>query len=155
MPSNRAVVFRQETRIMLANIDGTEILPLIQGKEVERLVGIFPDPETDSDNLIFAAKNAQMNALDLWLAKIQGTELIALEALPYDECWLWLASVKLHEGRMLYEQSDYIEGKSVWNIYLSASAAAEGRKISSDEYHDYAPAWSPDGTKIVYVSKSK
>ena len=153
LPQSQAVVFRRESHLMMTELRGSEVLPLIQDKTVRNILGVFSESNTNSDCVVFVADLPDMSTTGLWLAKIRESRMISLTQIPYDTHWMLLEKVPSHGERILYERKDYISGRFIWNVYLSSSLTKEGKKISFDTHHDYSPAWSLDGTKIVYISK--
>lgn len=155
LSQRKALVFRQGSQLMIADVPGTKILSLVPKKEVIHILGIFPEKNKKRDNLLFLARNPELDILDLWLAKIEGTTLCSLQQLPYDERWKRLADIHVYQEQILYEQIDYRHGQSIMNIYLKPSSTAKPRKITFDRADDRYPAWSPDGNRIVYVSADR
>ncbi len=49
------------------------------------------------------------------------------------------------------EEPDASENRDIW-IVDAVDAAAQPRRVTSNEGADYAPAWSPDGKQIAYVT---
>lgn len=152
LPQSSALVFLQGNQLMIADVQGTHIQTLIHEKAVADILGIFPGEDGKHDNLLFLAQNPELHVLDLWLAQIDGMTLLSLQQVPYDERWKRLAKVQIYQDRMLYEQIDYLNDQSVMNLYCATISTGEIRKITDDASDDRYPAWSLDGTRIVYVS---
>jgi hypothetical protein len=150
-PDQKSIIFRQGSTIMSANLSGTDLVSLIHDKKVHKILGVFADSDLDSYNLVFEEDDDI-----LWLTKIKGTEIIPPKRIPYSDYWRLLTGVHFYGEHMLYEFQDKIKKEDkqeiVWNIYLSQTPEKEGKKITTDEHNDRYPAWSPDGTKIVYAS---
>lgn len=153
IPDGTAVIFRQGTHIIHADLSGTTLTPLIQDKDVKHILGVFADAENDGYNLLFSAQKPEMPIDDIWMVRIQGTEVLSVEALPYSSHWFSLAQASLFGERMLYERQDIGDnGQQIWQIYLSQSPKKEGKRLLKDDYNNRYPAWSLDGTKIVFAS---
>jgi len=150
-PDAQSVIFCQGTKIIKTNLEGTERTILTERDNLEKILGVFPDDNDKGYHLVFS-EVAEDDRKSLWAADVQGTD-VSISPIPYDDYWLRLTRIKFHKGRMLYEQQDEVQGQKIWNIYLSDSAQEEGKKISQDDYNDRYPAWSPDGTGIVYTSE--
>jgi hypothetical protein len=152
-PDHQSIIFRQGTSIIHADLSGTTLTPLVQDKEVTHILGDSADSDNQGYNLLFSAKKPDMPIDDIWSARIQGTEIISLDPLPYNSRWFWLAQVSVFGDRMLYERQDIANnGQQVWQIYFSQSTKQEGKWLIKDNYNNRYPAWSLDGTKIVFVS---
>jgi ethanolamine utilization microcompartment shell protein EutS len=155
-PYGQSIIFLHRTTLISADLSGKQFVSLVKDKEVIQILGIFPDIDTSVYNLVFSARKPDIPVLDLWLAKIRGTDVIWLDSIPYNSHWFLLAQARIYKNRLLYEQRDKrSDGRQVWNIYLSQSLKEDGVKITSDEHNDRDPAWSLDGTKIVFVSDRK
>ena len=154
-PDGKSIVFLQGTTVISANLSGTELIPLIQDREVVKILGIVPDPDPDSYHLVFSAKGPG-SVVDQWSANIQGTGVISLRLLSGDSedfDWFLLAEVEMYGEQMLYALWD--KDRQAWDIYYSQSPEEEGTRINSDDSNARYPAWSWDGTKIVFVQTKR
>lgn len=150
-PDREAIVFRQDQALVVADLDGASIVPLIQDKTVVQLLGVVP-AAADRYQVVFTAREDSA-AQRVWLATVCGQEVLALEELPTRNEWELLSKLQTHHGRVLYEQREPVgQMQRVWNIYLKPAPEADPRKMTPDTFHDRFPAWSLDGAKIVYVS---
>jgi len=55
---------------------------------------------------------------------------------------------------VLYSKStpDLIKNKSYKNLYVTSVEGATTKQVTDGTYSDYNPIWSPDGTKIAFIS---
>ena len=148
----QSVVFRRGRSIFSANLSGTDVVPLIQDREVSKILGVIPGPDPDSYHILFSAKGSG-SVDDQWSASVHGSEVVALHLLSNDFDWFLFAEMNIYAEQMLYTLWD--RDRNAWDIYRSQSPEEEGTRLNADDSSARDPAWSLDGTKIVFVEASE
>lgn len=168
-PDGQFIILRQGTsRLVRVDLDGRNATPLVEDANLGQLIGAYAEDGAGEYALVYTTQ--QDNRISYRAARVQGDTVIPLHA-PLDErVWRLARYIRIHDGRMLYEQEDEMPGEAgdgppgsgvgtqmVFNIYLSDAAASPGERITNTYpgaalYQNRAPAWSMDGRLIVYLS---
>ncbi len=176
-PDGRFIIFRQgRTKLVRVDIEGKNPTVLLEDQALNKLLGVFPGDDEQSWWLVYS--KYQENVMSYWTAEIRGDD-VAEQRLDGED-WKLVGSVRVHQGRLLYEQEDVMalvmrddelvlaadeenteragtQAQKIFNVYLSDSPGVEGKRISNVypgaiPNHNRYPAWSRDGSMMVYVS---
>jgi len=101
------------------------------------------DWSEDGDAIIFASNRA--GAFQLWSQPVDGGEMTLVAAEGLSD----LRYPSVRNGRLAFTAAS-IE-TNVWRFELGVDAT-DGERIISSTWVDESPAWSPDGSKISFVS---
>jgi hypothetical protein len=145
---DKAILFRQGTKIIWANPAGTERTIFLASEQLRQLYGVIAE-ENGPYHLIFEEYGDK-----LFAATLQGTNVLAVTPLRFDQHWGLMSKIALRNGQILYAQKD----EGVWNIYFRPTPETESVKVTNilpavKLTQNLFPAWSPDGKQIVYASE--
>jgi hypothetical protein len=148
---DQAILFRQGTKIIRANPAGTERTIFLASEQLRQLYGVIVE-ENGLYHLIF--EESSSNGDKLFAATLQGTNVLAVTPLQFDQHWGLMSKIALRNGQILYAQKD----EGVWNIYFRPTPKTESVKVTNilpagKLTQNLFPAWSPDGKQLVYASE--
>lgn len=98
-------------------------------------------------------------AITVLLPTMLSAQTVAKRLITPQDLWAMkrLSNVELSpDGRtaaVVVQEWNIEKNKSTSNIWLVPVAGGEPRKLTTAQAGDGAPAWSPDGTRIAFVSK--
>ena len=146
-PDGRRIAFygkyddRKTWSIHIANIDGTDMQRLTHVKNVwDSAPAWSPDGKT----IVFAREypDSQKGWLEeIWLMNVDGSNQRQIEALE------GRAPYFLQDGRILFHSKT---GPS--QICIANVDGSNLIKLTDNDYNDWSPKVSPDGTQIVFLS---
>ena len=175
-PDGRSIIFRQgQTKLVRIELEGDNPTVLLEDPALNKLLGVFPGEDEQNYWLLYS--KYQDNTLNYWTAEVRAEQVT--EQQLDGEDWELAGTIRIHQGRLLYEQEEVMtlvlqddrfvladeestervgaQTQKIFNVYLGDSLDAEGTRISNTRpgaapTHNRYPAWSPDGSAIVYLS---
>ncbi|HNB52139.1 MAG TPA: hypothetical protein PK530_09360 [Anaerolineales bacterium] len=132
------------TDVFVMNTDGSDPIRLTND---EKATNSFPAWSPDGTQIMFTAYKNENN--DLYVMNADGSNVIQLTNAPTDD---W-AGVWSPDGGTVAFLSDRDNELGFYDIYLMNPDGSNVRRLTTDGgdgNNHYAPAWSPDGTKIAF-----
>ena len=154
-PDHQSIIFRQKNRIVLSNLTGSKLLPIIIDKKINQILGLLKCDDGKDYFIVYTAYKENLPVNDLWVSQVYKSSVISSQIIPYSAKWLLLSKIKFFGKKVFYEKNEIsINGKIFWQIYYSNSFNERGEKLikGNNTFSFRYPAWNLSGTKIVLVT---
>lgn len=140
-------------RIWVVNPDGTNVQKLTIHRDDDK-----PDWSPASSQIAFSRKLLRSDSdPDIWVMDADGSNLRQLtDNDRWDEEPKWSPDgtrIAFHARTIIYDSEERrFRSLDDSEIYVVNVADGTVQQLTDDEYGDYAPVWSPDGTRIAFQS---
>lgn len=140
-PDGKQIVFTcnaayGDIDVWIINIDGTGIKRLPTGPGTEWDPVFSPD----GTRIVYTAGD------DVWIMNVDGTEQKKLDKYP---TWYSTCENFSPDGK----KTAFIDGPgNIDNIYISNIDGTGRKQLTTGNYKDWNPSWSPDGTHVIFSS---
>ncbi|CUS05588.1 putative Mitogen-activated protein kinase kinase kinase [Candidatus Promineifilum breve] len=147
-PDGQHIVFQSRandnTDIYVMNRDGTDLTRLTSAESLDELPSWSPDGR---EILFNSWLGANTDSSDLFVIDVGGGEPQRLTETAINEAHADWSST----GRLVFNGT--VPGEDFFQIYTSHADMSNGQQITNSQIDEYSPQWSPDGTRILFISE--